>query len=330
MKLFYFPGNNFGDNLNSWLWERLLPGAWNGDGRVMLSGIGTIISNRMPKAKSWIVLGSGAGYLPTPKGFGGPGWNVLCVRGPLSAKVFGLPPEKAVTDGAIYLSLLPECAPLPEDRRHGVVFMPHHLALRRGHWQEACARAGIELIDPTGDSHDILERLRSAKLVIADAMHAAIVADTLRVPWIPVATSPQINVFKWLDWTLSMSVPYEPIVLPSSSRQEALESWFWRFRGEKHFLDERTPEAAIEHFRRMRWIKERFWWVPLRKAVSLTYKTAALFLSFDGNPAKDQPYVEKAAEALRKVAEGKAYLSDTDVFEKKKKKMIDCLDRIRA
>lgn len=36
-------------------------------------------------------------------------------------------------------------------------------------------------------------------MVLADAMHAAIIADAMRVPWLPLITSPQINTFKWLD-----------------------------------------------------------------------------------------------------------------------------------
>src|SRR5690606_11437285 len=82
-------------------------------------------------------------------------------------------------------------------------------------------RAGICFIDPRADSRESIERIRRAGLVVADAMHAAIVADTLRVPWVPVATSPEISAFKWLDWTLSLELPYEPVALPPSSAVEA-------------------------------------------------------------------------------------------------------------
>ena len=49
-------------------------------------------------------------------------------------------------------------------------------------------------------------------------MHAAIVADTLRVPWVPLMTSSDINSFKWLDWTQSMRVPYQPVRIGAQLR----------------------------------------------------------------------------------------------------------------
>ena len=41
-------------------------------------------------------------------------------------------------------------------------------------------------------------------------MHGAIVADALRVPWIPVHTDTNILSFKWQDWCLSTGVEYVP------------------------------------------------------------------------------------------------------------------------
>ena len=41
-------------------------------------------------------------------------------------------------------------------------------------------------------------------------MHGAIVADALRVPWIPVATNSTILSFKWQDWCSSIGVEYKP------------------------------------------------------------------------------------------------------------------------
>ena len=79
-------------------------------------------------------------------------------------------------------------------------------------------------LDPLADSEETVQRIRKAKLVIADAMHAAIVADALRVPWIPVAISPQSNSFKWLDWALSLNLPYNPTTLPASTLLESVRN----------------------------------------------------------------------------------------------------------
>ena len=44
-------------------------------------------------------------------------------------------------------------------------------------------------------------------------MHGAIIADTLRIPWIPISTRPSINTFKWLDWCESMELEYSCVNL---------------------------------------------------------------------------------------------------------------------
>jgi succinoglycan biosynthesis protein ExoV len=46
-------------------------------------------------------------------------------------------------------------------------------------------------------------------------MHGAIVADALRIPWIPVCTREGINSFKWEDWCASVSLDYRPYHLPA-------------------------------------------------------------------------------------------------------------------
>lgn len=340
MKLFKYTDvrGNFGDDLNFWLWDRLLPGIWDDDSRLMFSGIGTILSDKMSPASKWVVLGSGTGLRAPPIGFGESNWDILCVRGPLTAKVLGLSPDKALTDGAICLSLLPEYSPLPQEARKGIIFMPHHAAVRRGQWKEICELAGIEYLDPTGDDRETLIKLRQARLVIADAMHAAIVADTLRVPWIPVVSTPQINTFKWLDWALSMQVPYRPIKLPSSSLQEAFRGWFVRFWGEAYALDNPTPEAALEHYVAMRKLKAKKWW-PWYRAIVRRINGVILHLldvvvrirSFwiknvlHKNPHPDA-YAIKSAAALRKIAESESFLSTQDVFAQRQKQMSDYLE----
>lgn len=44
-------------------------------------------------------------------------------------------------------------------------------------------------------------------------MHAAIIADTMRVNWIPVVASHEISTFKWLDWLSTSDVEYNPIYI---------------------------------------------------------------------------------------------------------------------
>ena len=59
-----------------------------------------------------------------------------------------------------------------------------------------------------------LNKIHASDVVIAEAMHAAIVADALRVPWIPVNFhGSHINSFKWNDWCGSLDVEYMPHTL---------------------------------------------------------------------------------------------------------------------
>jgi succinoglycan biosynthesis protein ExoV len=138
--------------------------------------------------------------------------------------------------------------------------MPHYESLRVGEWREVCRRSGFEFLDPHADSNKVVERIRSAKLVLADAMHAAIVADSLRVPWVPLFSSPQINSLKWLDWSMSVEVPYKPLSLPPSSPSEVLRNKVLGWYGERFSISDPSPEKAVQHFESSRRAKEARWW----------------------------------------------------------------------
>ena len=59
------------------------------------------------------------------------------------------------------------------------------------------------------DVEAVVQQIASSRLVIAEAMHAAIVADAFRVPWIPVTSVPETNPFKWQDWCESLDLRYK-------------------------------------------------------------------------------------------------------------------------
>jgi succinoglycan biosynthesis protein ExoV len=213
VRLFYYqdPGGNFGDDLNAWLWPRLIPELLDGDGGTLFVGIGSILDRRIPQGPRKIVFGTGVGYglLPVLN----EEWRVCCVRGPLSAKALGLPPQLAVTDPAALVRTLRGA---PIERRQGVSFIPHFRtparALEAGIDLEAvCARAGINYIDPCGPVEEVLDAIESSGKVIAEAMHGAIVADALRIPWLPVRLSDRIRLLKWRDWCGSLRMEYSPL-----------------------------------------------------------------------------------------------------------------------
>ena len=213
-------GGNFGDELNRWLWPELL-GDVSGDARddVLFVGIGTILDRNLPPARVTIVFGTGAGYIPVPRGMAphSARWRIYGVRGPLTARALNLDHRFAMTDPAILLATFREFSGL--DRR-GTIFIPHWKSARYGNWEAICNNLGIEFVHPCADSRTVVRRIAAADKVIAESMHAAIVADAFRVPWVPVALSREIAPFKWMDWASSVDLCYSPVCLPASNRIE--------------------------------------------------------------------------------------------------------------
>src|SRR5271169_6336417 len=170
MKLFYysFPDQegrkgNFGDELNPWLFGRLLSGVLDDDPRVVFVGIGTILNTVvLPPAQKTVVFGSGAGYGDPPTV--DPSWNVYCVRGPLTARILGLSEGAAVTDPAM---LVRDFIPPVARKSYRVSFMPHinRLTTAPAGWRDVCHDAGVHFIDPTEPVDDVLEQLSKSELL---------------------------------------------------------------------------------------------------------------------------------------------------------------------
>jgi succinoglycan biosynthesis protein ExoV len=211
MKLIYYKGDkigaNFGDALNLWLWPKLLPDFFNDDGSELFLGIGTIIASWQPDDACKIVLGAGTSPEIVPRIDNT--WNILAVRGPLTAQLLGVDATLAVTDPAILVSQFVQNE--PQDRG-SVTLVVHHARSKRANWHLACKLAGINCVDPHENIQKVITAIQGSRVVLAEAMHAAIVADSLRVPWIPVVMHDHINFFKWEDWCLSMKLKYRPVI----------------------------------------------------------------------------------------------------------------------
>ena len=206
MRLTYFRGSvpNFGDELNAYMWPALLPPTFlDDDDTELFVGIGSIIGTQLPTGARKIVVGSGyGGYMGEPDLHDGT-WDIRFVRGPVTAERFGLPPEQVICDSAVLLRAMK--LPPPE-QRVGIAFMPHVESLERGLWREACALAGIRLIDATAPVERVLAQLKGATLLVTEAMHGAIVADALRTPWIAVRPIVRTHHLKWQDWSRALGI----------------------------------------------------------------------------------------------------------------------------
>ncbi len=211
MLLNYYRDPNFGDALNPIIFHKLLPDFFDEDPAIEFSGIGSIIGLEMTKeSKKRIIFSSGFAYGTLPKIDSV--FDIVCVRGPLTAEALGIDKHLGIIDGA---ALLRELNFKKLTKKFKFSFMPHWESELKYPWRKLCDAAGIHYMSPTDDSLKTIDAILQSEVVIAEAMHAAIVADTLRTPWIPVKAYRGINDFKWNDWTKSVNLEYKPHALRS-------------------------------------------------------------------------------------------------------------------
>ncbi len=216
MKLTYHQGRNFGDALNPIIFNELFPGLFDDDKRVLFIGIGSLFGLKKGAQDTLKRIYFSTGFADgAPGTYGtrptlGPSDDVICVRGPLTAEILDLPKEKAIADGAILLPHLFNTTPLPT--RYEFAYMPHagSLDLFDG-WRDVLEKCGIELIDPREDPWQVIDKLQRTGTLFAEAMHGAILADSIGIPWVPVSAYPTINSFKWRDYCASMELTYDPV-----------------------------------------------------------------------------------------------------------------------
>ncbi|WP_380872515.1 hypothetical protein ACFB49_34450 [Sphingomonas sp. DBB INV C78] len=332
MRIVYYrdPVGNFGDDLNELIWPRLIPETAQVPDDVILVGIGSLLDTDRFRdvdtaGKRVFVLGSGAAYGRLPDGY--QDWTYLAVRGPLTGKLIHRP-EAAITDSAALLATLPELAPRAA-KRDAILFMPHHRTLVNSHWQKAAERAGMEFVDPCGRPERILEAYGRARLVVTEAMHGAIVADTLRIPWIPVIISPEVSVFKWRDWLGSIGLPYRPVNLPPTARLEAFRydriTRLTETDGQVpsgSLSSDSDDDALIADFQK-RYAGE----VKLIDSVPASAGVKAVVKRII--PLFDGPATDRAAKALRAVAQGPQWLSAETIFQDKVEQLQAAVDTFR-
>ncbi len=208
--------SNFGDELNTVLWPRLLPGFFDEEAGVQFLGIGSVLDRRHASQAIKIVAGSGyGGYERKP--ILDRTWIIHWVRGPRTAAMLGLPERQALGDPAILVST---ALGLPPVHGNDIGFMPHFESAARGAWQLVADRAGVRLIDPRDPPEAILRAIGNCKILISEALHGVIVADALRVPWIPIRPIATIHRAKWSDWADTLALQPSFRVLPPSTLSE--------------------------------------------------------------------------------------------------------------
>nr|CAD6405929.1 succinoglycan biosynthesis protein exov [Rhizobium sp. Q54] len=312
MKPYYWESHhgNFGDDLNLWLWDFLLPGFREVHDETLLVGVGTVLNpTLLPVGIRKLVVGSGYGYGAAPDIRDAREWDVRCVRGPKTAERLGLPAEKAIVDPAVMIAEMPEFQNLP--KLHRKTFIPHWESAEFGMWQAVCEPAGLSYLDPRGEAKSVIKAIAQSELIVAESMHGAILADAFRVPWIAVSTSRSINDFKWTDWATSVGVSYRPHFVPVSTRAEAVakSSRFWGVQFRKEDRTGEGTEAQGELLSRQKKTQR-----GLRGVAKQFLAAPSVLALWQASRAEPQLSPEGALEALRERFHGTLEAIRRDYF----------------
>jgi succinoglycan biosynthesis protein ExoV len=186
---------------------------FDNDDSIQFIGIGSILGLKKKPGKK-IVFSSGFasgnsnayGTVPVIDDT----YDIICVRGPKTARLLNLPLEKAIADGAILLPRFYSPPIRPMKFKCSLILHHKSLDFYTG-WEKVCSDAGIHLIDVRKNIEEILSEIVSSEKILCEAMHGAIVADAYRIPWISVNFYPHINTFKWEDWCESLKMKHEPV-----------------------------------------------------------------------------------------------------------------------
>lgn len=223
MRLYYYhaKGGNFGDELNAWLWPRLLGDLLGPDDGRTFVGIGSILDRRLDELPGFkIIFGTGINSqakLPQITDQ----YDIRFVRGPISAASLG-GDHRWIADSAVALGLLPWPSLCVSDT---VGFMPHFITTAYLDWERVCSMLGLTYINPQWSPEKVMTAIRSCSRIITEAMHGAIVADVFRIPWLRVSINAwqkedfDYSALKWLDWGLAIGADVTPVHL------EPLHQW---------------------------------------------------------------------------------------------------------
>jgi len=200
MQYVRWPKNNFGDNLNDIIFDRL--GVTNKIAFKKTNlqnlppntylGLGTLLTNKLRSKTT--VCGSGVDGNSVPS----VPQDYLFVRGKLSAQKLGISQDYALGDTAYFLTeFIQSLAADKKTRKIGVI----------PHWQTNYT--GADAIPVTLPVDEFIYRVSECEYIHAEAMHGAICADILRIPFTPVVLGRNFNHTKWLDWASVLEIPLE-------------------------------------------------------------------------------------------------------------------------
>ncbi|WP_119080308.1 polysaccharide pyruvyl transferase family protein [Chitinophaga alhagiae] len=235
---------NFGDDLNAWLWPKFF-GPHDPGADTAFVGIGSILCHNSPlfqplAGKRKIVFGTGVRLTYKTFSFNDT-WDVRFLRGPLSAAYFNHQHEH-IADAAYALGLTADFERLRHTpKKYKISVIPYFRSLDYVNWPAICRQLGFHFISPGAEKgiEHTLEEIAASELVIAEAMHGAIIADILRVPWsrfvlsTPVTEGSGVSGFKWMDWQQSVQQVRTDTTHIKLFRKSFLHGWLKNLSGNR-------------------------------------------------------------------------------------------------
>ena len=208
---------NVGDDLNDWLWLKIFGEKFiNARKDTAFFGIGSILikdsefierANQYPRK---IIFGTGVRsineYIELDDS-----WEIYFLRGPFGSLKLTNSQSNYISDGAYFIMMLPEYQNyITQAKKYPISFVPYFQSIDIIDWRKICDKMGWHLILPTLDVDSFINEISASEKVISEAMHGAIFADILRVPWkrfrfyAHIYEGEQVSEFKWNDWLFSI------------------------------------------------------------------------------------------------------------------------------
>ena len=193
MNILYYKSRegNFGDDLNPWLWSKLFEKQLQNQDDNYFLGIGSILHSGNMDLKNIInqkkiVFGTGIRPSHTHEKFYiDKTWDIKFLRGPLSSSRLGNKHE-FISDAAYAIRQLESFPDLKNiDKKYEISLMPYFHSMKYFNWEKIASKLGYNLISPYSEKgvEHTLREIAASKYLICEAMHGAILADIMRVPW---------------------------------------------------------------------------------------------------------------------------------------------------
>ena len=244
---------NVGDDLNGWLWPKIFGDQFfSKQTDTAFFGIGSILirdSDFVKEANTFskkIIFGTGVRSINEFIEMDS-SWDLYFLRGPFGSLKLKNDPTHFISDGAYFMMLLDEYQDyVNTPKKYPISFVPYFQSIGIIDWQKICDTMGWHLILPTEDVESFISEVAASEQIISEAMHGAIFADILRVPWkrfrfyAHIYEGEQVSEFKWNDWLFSIEHYKNEYVEAKMKKDKGLYKLYKkrsRIKNEKRILE---------------------------------------------------------------------------------------------